>query len=184
MAEHTGGMIALVPRVDDAARLRVLGGERVDDLHLTLAYLGDDVTGMDPAARNAVVSITASVAANFPMIQARVMGHAVFNPDSYGGREPCVVYLVGDSRLIDDARSTLLTGLPSEVRDMQHAPFIPHITARYGARTLTYTGDVVFDRIMVAFAGERLSFPFSDYSAPIGASPFQQFWDLCTIYGY
>lgn len=52
--EYTGGMIALVPTEEDAARLAVDGGNLADRLHLTLAYLGDDVTGWEPAIVDAV----------------------------------------------------------------------------------------------------------------------------------
>ena len=41
--EHTGGMLALVP--DNADALAVEGGDPAGELHLTLLYLGDDVTG-------------------------------------------------------------------------------------------------------------------------------------------
>jgi hypothetical protein len=44
---HTGGMIALVPSNDSLVNLVVPGGDPVTELHLTLAYLGDDVTDWD-----------------------------------------------------------------------------------------------------------------------------------------
>lgn len=46
-SEHTGGMLALVPTAADIARLAVDGGDPPEELHLTLAYLGDDVTDWD-----------------------------------------------------------------------------------------------------------------------------------------
>ena len=40
----TSGMVALIPTTEDAARLALAGGEAPERLHVTLAYLGDDVT--------------------------------------------------------------------------------------------------------------------------------------------
>jgi hypothetical protein len=47
MPERTGGMIALLPDVESARLLALAapGAEHLDDLHLTLASLGDDVAG-------------------------------------------------------------------------------------------------------------------------------------------
>jgi hypothetical protein len=158
--EHTGGMIALIPRAEDCAQLIVPGGEKLDQLHLTLAYLGDDVSEMPPMMRNSVVAAAANAAASYPGIEARVMGHAVFNPDGHEGREPCTVYLVGDSNLIDYLRMDLLDSLAADIRALQHRPFLPHITARYGAaKKLDFTGPIAFDRLSVALGGETYDFP-------------------------
>lgn len=54
---HTGGMIALVPSNDSLVNLVVPGGDPVTELHLTLAYLGDDVTGWEPGYADAIDSI-------------------------------------------------------------------------------------------------------------------------------
>jgi hypothetical protein len=39
-----GGMIALMPTPEDAKRLAIKGGEAWSELHLTLAFLGDDMS--------------------------------------------------------------------------------------------------------------------------------------------
>ncbi len=52
---HTqGAMIALMPTVENAARLAIEGGEDAEQLHLTLRYLGKGAD-FDEAARAAIV---------------------------------------------------------------------------------------------------------------------------------
>jgi 2'-5' RNA ligase len=158
--EHTGGMIALIPRAEDAAALVIPGGEKADAMHLTLAYLGDDVSTLEPAVRNSIIAGVAEMAAHLPAVEARVFGGGVFNPDGYEGREPCSVYLVGDSTVIAMAHDGALQALPEEMRAEQHDPFIAHMTARYGAvKKLTFTGPITFDRLTVAMGEETYDFP-------------------------
>lgn len=163
--EHTGGMIALIPRAEDAAQLVVPGGEKADDLHLTLAYLGDDVSTMSSETRNTILAFAAASAATMPTIEARVFGHAVFNPDGHADRDPCSVYLIGDSAMIEMARHSIMEDLPGELRAIQHAPFIAHVTAKYALKKLSYIGDIAFDRLVVAFAGDQYVFTLGE---PLG----------------
>lgn len=158
--EQTGGMIALIPREDDAAALAVPRGDKPEEMHLTLVYLGSDVTGMDSRARNAIAAAVANVAVMLPPVQARVFAHATFNPDGHDDREPCAVYLIGDSTVLGPLRAELA----QFGGDDQHEPFVPHVTAGYGIKQskLTFTGPVVFDRLRVALAGDHYDFPLGE----------------------
>lgn len=164
-AKKTGGMIALYPRADDAYKMAIPGGEPLENLHVTLAFLGDDVTADDPQP---LAAVTAGLADTYSVITARIMGHALFNPD--GGdpddereMDSCAVYLVGDTeelpRLKEDVMSRLRTSQAEIPR--QHSPYIPHVTAGYSMpiERLSYTGPVLFDRIGLAFAGTTQYFP-------------------------
>lgn len=172
-ARQHGGMIAAVPREDCAQLLAVPGGEPVEELHLTLVYLGDDVTGQSP---DGVERLTAQFASENPAIPARVFGHALFNPqpavplhdDTNEAPEPCAVYLVNDQA----GQETPLTGLQGElateatrVFDLprQHRPFTAHVTAGYGldVAELDYVGDIVFDRLRLAFGGNHTDYPLT-----------------------
>lgn len=161
--EQLGGMVALIPRESDAEQLRVSGGEKLGELHLTLAYLGDDVTGWTADQRNhlTAVALNAAQAAGAP-VNARVIGPGMFNPDGHDGRQPCAVYLVGDSRMITPMRDMMR--IVAEIHEEQHEPFLPHITAGFGVPfgRLKYTGPVVFDRLRVAFAGDTYDFPLGE----------------------
>jgi hypothetical protein len=158
--EQTGGMIALIPRREDAEALSVPRGEPAEEMHLTLVYLGSDVSTMDNRQRNAIAAAVANVAVMLPPVQTRVFAHATFNPDGHNDREPCAVYLVGDSTVLGPLRAELA----QFGGDDQHEPFIPHVTAGYGVKQskLTFTGPVVFDRLRVALAGDHYDFPLGE----------------------
>ncbi|OBY33539.1 2'-5' RNA ligase family protein [Mycolicibacter kumamotonensis] len=163
-AKQTGGMCALYPRRDFAEALVVEGGEPVEDMHVTLAYFGEDVSDL-PA--DTVARAVASVADQYThAIEARVMGHAIFNPDGgpTGKFDPCIVYLIGDSQEIGPLRQQIVEACGSVLPNMhkQHEPFIPHCTAAYAIQKLTYTGPIVFDRISIDWAGQHMDFPLLD----------------------
>lgn len=164
--EQTGGMIALIPRAADLEDLVVSGGEDADELHLTLVYLGDDVRDWSSSSVNRVISAVSGEASRLPHLGARVFAHATFNPDGHAGRKPCAVYLVGETGVFDDLRRTFLPHVPGDVE--QHQPFFAHITAGYGIpqSRLSHVGDVVFDTLRLALAGEYWDFPLSDLDDP------------------
>lgn len=167
--EQTGGMIALIP--SDTETLRVSGGDKAEELHLTVVYLGDDVTEWSADRRNHVTmtATQAALSVGGP-VHARIMGHAVFNPD---GEKPCAVYLVGDSAML----APLHEILREVAHEDQHAPFIPHVTAGWGipVNRLKYTGPVVFDRMRVAFAGQVYDYPLGEVTEKSVASDFLVF---------
>ena len=177
--KHTGGMVALYPRSDFAQMLAGPGGEPVDDLHVTLVFLGEDVGYQDPRP---LVVATARVAESYGEITGRVFGHAVFNPDGHEGRSPCAVYLVGHSPELSQIHTDVVRAAEDvfPIPD-QHEPWLPHVTAGYsdqasvhpsrGGSPLSigeFTGEVIFDRLGLAFAGDTQFFPFHG-AALVGA---------------
>lgn len=149
-ADQTGAMIALVPA--DPDMLAVDGGEPVDELHLTLAYLGEaDQWSEDARAAlaTALDGITGSG------VDGQVFGWAAFNPASDSA---CAVYLV-ESPSVVELRAAVMDvlaatpGLPP--LPPQHPSFIPHVTAGYGTdiAALKYTGPILFDRLRLSFGG-------------------------------
>src|SRR5664279_3322346 len=91
--QHTAGMVALVPAAGDAAQLAVDGGLPVDELHTTLAFLGDDVTDWTPEQRDTVLTAVRAAAAGQAPLDCQVFGHAEFNPNAEDDHEPAAVYL-------------------------------------------------------------------------------------------
>lgn len=151
--EHTGGMVALIPADPDA--LAVDGGTPADELHLTLAYLGDDVTGWDEEHRALLVDDVKRIAASIGRsTEAEVMGHAMLNPTGAHDRDPCAVYLVSGPDL-PDLKAEFA---PHDVGD--HPVFLPHVTAGFGLEptALSYVGPVVFDRLRIALGMEVTDF--------------------------
>lgn len=166
------GMVALVPAEVD--QLTVNGGDPADQLHLTLAYLGDDVASWTPAERALVHEAAAMTAREFGGLDARAFAHASFNPDGgpNGDKEPCAVYLIGDNDELTELRAKLLAEIgPAQIPD-QHAPYVPHVTAGYGmdASALSYTGPLTFDRIRVALGGEVTDYPLGGGEALVASA--------------
>lgn len=169
---HTGGMIALVPA--DPAPLTVDGGLPAEELHLTLAYLGDDVTGWDADVTAGLVEQLRALAEGAGPVDARVMGHALFNPDGFDDREPCAVYLVGDAPAVTQLQQAVagvvegIDGVPA-----QHDPFTAHLTAGYGVEpsALSFTGPVVFDRLRVALGEDVTDLPLGAPASEPTADP-------------
>lgn len=167
---HTGAMIALVPAAEDAARLAIEGGEPIEELHLTLAYLGE-AAEWSSAQTNAVLAAMVDIAPASPIL-GEAWGHALFNPNTTG-KDPCAVYLVGADGLTDLRAAVLgaLADIGGPVPD-QHDPFVPHLTAGYGlpVTALTETGPVRFDRLRVAFAGRYEDIPLEQITTALTAS--------------
>lgn len=164
---HTGAMIALIPSEADAARLALDGGEAVDQLHLTLLFLGE---GADWSAdeRAMLVSRVAEQSRNLRPIEARAFGAAQWNP---GGDNPCWVWNVGDVREGDgtrlhDAFLVAAGAVGGRQIPEQYLPWSPHICAQYTDMNLSdeladRTGPVTFDRVRVVFAGDSHDFALS-----------------------
>jgi 2'-5' RNA ligase len=160
VAEHTGGMIALIPTDADRERLAVDGGEESDTLHLTLAYLGDDLTTLDDQAKQDLRAIGEGLAAGFGPIEADAFAHAAFNPND-PEKDPCAVYLVnGDFTVRQHAVSAAAAAL-GDAMPAPYPSYIPHLTAGYGldVGALSYTGPITFDRVRVAIAGDNTDYP-------------------------
>lgn len=155
MADYsTSGMVALLPA--DPESFTVPGGDPVDEMHLTLAYLGDDLDTWPEVDRAAVhAAVRDLIGDNSDPLTGRVFGHAVFNP----GDGSATVHLVGACdaivRFRDELWGRLRRALPGRELPEQHGPFVPHVTAGYGVpfARLDRTGPVRFDRVRVALAG-------------------------------
>lgn len=175
-AVHRGGMIALVPA--NAEDLTVDGGDPAEEMHLTLAYLGDDVSGWTDAQREAVHNLARAAAETREPMEARVFAHARFNPDGGpdGDRDPCAVYLIGDGASLADEREVMIERLRENLGEAsmpeQHSPFVPHVTAGYGVEvnSLSYTGPVTFDRVRVALGGDVTDYPMGGGEAMVAAA--------------
>jgi len=169
--QYTGGFLGLVP--DNAGQLAVDGGDPPEQMHLTLLYLGDDVASLDPAQLDQLRELVTASAPALDPVDARIIGHAVLNPDGSGDRKPCAVYLVGDSTGLDPLRqwaqwvTTAHDDYPTPPE--QHSPVLYHVTAGYGLKPdqLTYAGPVRFATLRLALAGDVLDVPLGDAEAPV-----------------
>lgn len=165
--QQTGAMIALVPRRSDAERLALPGGEDVDELHLTLYYLGDAVNFSDELRAYLVTALTDTVVLQ-PAVQATGFGAALWNPLS---DEPSIVLQVGGD-VVDRVHSEVCDVVCTVWADLdlpeQHTPWVPHVCLAYSSdaglvtQALERVGPIVFDRVRVAFAGQYTDIPLYD----------------------
>lgn len=122
--DHSGGsMLALYPPQEVAEGLTVPGGLAWDELHLTVAYLGDAAD----VGREVAEKAAEALAARGP-IAAQISGHARFT----GGDQGDVIVALVDSPDLEVLRRDaldLLAGLGVDVPS-DHG-YTPHITLTY-----------------------------------------------------
>lgn len=175
--EHTGAMIALVPSPADAERLAVEGGEPVDQLHLTLAYLGE-ADAIDADTRTAITEAVWTAAEAWGgTLTADGFSLSVFNPGDSNDRDTCVVVGVsGDT--IETAHTDIATALDGVFEaPEQHQPFAAHVTLAYTddlsmveELAESRVGEITFDRLRIAFAGEHTDIMLGTQPEPDAAA--------------
>jgi 2'-5' RNA ligase len=163
---HTGAMIALVPTIADAERFVLNGGEPLEQLHMTLIYLGE-AADISSESRLQLLDSVSRWAKVQPSIIATAFSVNVFNPM---GDEPCIVIGFGGDHLAsyNDEAIEVAEGAGIDT-SLSKRPWIPHVTLRYhdvSQGLIPYDvadlielaeqrmGDVAFDRLRVTFGGE------------------------------
>lgn len=142
---HTGAMIALTPRgAEDLA----VGSESADQLHITLAYLGQ-ADELDDQRRAHILEVAEAISTRVPL-KARVQGTAFINNE-------CTVILVDSAEL---------RAIQDEIEDTIGSKsswpgFLPHVTIDYGESQLEIPDlpdEIEFGALRVAFGGENHDF--------------------------
>lgn len=148
--EYAGGMVALKPANPDS--LAVGGGDPASELHVTLAFLGDDVSAMSEGALEAIAR-GAQMSAKYVPITAQVAGIG-----RLGDAGATVMFLNGDG--LTEARGEVLAEMEQYDRDEfhpQHEPFIAHMTLGYELNPADYEDvigtEFVLDRVDVHLGG-------------------------------
>lgn len=172
---HTGAMVALVPSNADAKRLRMKDGEPIDQLHTTLAYLGDADDISNKTRKTLVARLRALVVdAPIKIIKAEGFGLSVFNPpgverDDGKDRDTCLVLQLSGDELarVHTLVSNVVGRLDGLKLPEQPKPWIPHVTLTYVdeldaaqlVNAARRAGPVTFDRLRLAFAGDVVDVP-------------------------
>lgn len=160
-ANNTGAMVALFLPDEVAEQIVVPGGLPPEELHTTLAYLGEAENIPDPAKLRRNVEDFARSSAP---LSARLGGVIRFN----GGDEQAFCAAL-DAPKLPDLRQRLVErladiGIPAKTN---HG-FTPHITLKYlkpdEPAPLNNVPEIEFliDHLTLALADERISFPFGE----------------------
>lgn len=174
-----GAMIALVPSPADLQRLAIPGGEPVDQMHLTLVYLGE-AADIEPEIREELITWAREVAPSWDSVEGDGFAPAWFNPT---GEEPRLTLVCSGPDLAEMHETVLADVSDSLDLPDQHQPFIPHVTLAYidndpesgGAMAIfdqlgmdghVRTGPITFDRLRLAFGGEVTDIPLGSDDGP------------------
>jgi 2'-5' RNA ligase len=156
---YTGVMVAFYPSPDQARELAVEGGESAEQIHLTLAYLGDAGKDIPEAARARLTDTVRQWAAGQEPVRGKTNGLGLFT----GGET--VTYANVDAPRLPDIRQSLVRALTDQagvVVASDHG-YTPHMTLVYAdRRDITVPElDLVFDQVVIAWAGEHTAFPLA-----------------------
>lgn len=149
---QTGVMIAFYPSPDQATALAIDGGEAPEELHLTLAYLGNVGAELVEADEPRLIQAVAAWASSTQPVTGIINGVGLFkNPQD-------VTWASVDAPSLPTARQSLIAALDSaDLPALATHGFTPHITLKYGdARQANPPGlQLNFDSVVIAFAGQR-----------------------------
>ena len=171
---HTGSMLALVPADPDALALD--SGEPAEQLHVTLAYLGD-AADIPPEAVAALDDALAGLTGDLGPADGTVFGAAAWNTGT--GGQPCLVLSVGGAD-VDAAHGLAWAAVwqaaggwqPPE----QHQPWAAHLCLAYTPdpaalvpQALDRQGPIVFDRLRFTLGANAYDYPLT--GAPASGTP-------------
>ncbi|WP_431959450.1 2'-5' RNA ligase family protein [Actinacidiphila sp. bgisy160] len=170
-----GVMIALYPDLDTAERIAHPDGTAPEELHVTLAYLGQagDLGGHP----DDLPDLVRDLAADTEPLQGTIGGIGFFPPNEDG--TPCwvPVDVPGLTALQDRVASRLATSVFSEQLRTDHG-FTPHLTLGYDLPADTPAvppTPVHFDQLWVVVGQERTPIPLSlleeDAQPPAAPTP-------------
>jgi 2'-5' RNA ligase len=159
---NTGIMVALYPDPNLADALALDGGEKPDELHVTLAYLGqlDEQTETSP---DLLIERVTEWARAHPPLVGQVSGIGRFNAGP--GSEQPVVYASIDIPALPESRAMLIAALDdSPYRVARDHGFTPHMTLLYGGMDLNSldipTIETAFTHVSIMWGETRHDVPF------------------------
>jgi 2'-5' RNA ligase len=170
-APRTGVMVAFFPTIEQARELAIDDGEPEEEIHLTLAFLGEvgaELTDEDEA--HVVGAVTAWARTQGPITASTNGLGLFFTPDP-------VTYANVDSPDLPAARQRLVEYLDrAGVAPLQTHGYTPHMTLDYGDRRDINPAQVTmtFTTVTVAWAGNRIQIPLAQSTS--GERAYQDKW--------
>lgn len=164
--DPTGVMVAFYLPPALAQQVAVPGGEPVDELHVTLAFLGDARDLTDPDGLQGAVQAWAD---ETNLVDGEISGVGLFT----AGPEP-VTYLSVDCPALPAARQRLVDSWLEDQPVSELHGFTPHCTLAYANlldQVQAMGGDPVqFDTVSLVIGSERYDFPLGAQAANLVAS--------------
>ncbi len=174
-AHHTGMTLAFMLDEETARRLAIPDGEPAEDLHITLAFLGDssDFTGDIEQLKRCI----AAIASEMKPLQGKVSGVGRFSPSDSSDDTSPVIALV-DVQGLHRLRDALVMHLEAlGIQPANDFAYTPHITLAYidpdapmpiiDIQPPVY---LALDTICLAVGDDRTSFKMGDEQYP-------DYWD-------
>ncbi len=174
-AGHTGVMVALHPDVVAVRAITASPGvtEPTDQLHLTLAYLGDSTE--QPLATNKarlIDTVKRWALARSKSLKGTINGAGRFFHSEADNTN--AVWVAPDVAGLPELRQSLVEAIEAAGFDYsQDHGFTPHITVAYVAKdapapSIRIDTPVTFDRVTLAWGDERYDFPLGAVGAKAG----------------
>lgn len=163
MPKHTGAMIAAIPRIEDAKRIYVEGGTPLEELHLTLCFLGE-ASNYNDISQGYLTGLVNEHITHMTKVTGEAFSINLFNPNA---EEPATVLGVGgeDLKSLYNCVWHALEIYGLNYIPKQHSPWVPHITIAYDDYSdkidelTSKLGTVVFDRIRIVFGDNSIDIP-------------------------
>lgn len=158
---HTGAMIALIPSASDLERLAVEGGEALEELHLTLAYLGE-ADQIDEETRSRIIDAAGQYFTDAVATEAFSVN--AFNPHNPDMETALVLGVKGED-LVGPRSNAVSAVRGFFAMPDNHEPWLPHVTLAYSddvSQTADFVGrlgPIKFDTLRFAFGDEVHDIP-------------------------
>jgi 2'-5' RNA ligase len=169
---HTGVMVAFYPSRAQQQELAVKGGEPAEEIHLTLAFLGEVGAELQPEDEARVIEAVAGWAADQQPVAAITNGHGIFTSGP-----TAVTYASIDAPALPAARQGLVEALDkAQLPPLRNHGYTPHMTLAYDEwRDVDVPAmELLFDAVVVAFAGNQTKIPLGVASAATPAPAVTQ----------
>jgi 2'-5' RNA ligase len=171
---QTGLFIGFMVPEDVAIRLAIAGGEPDEDLHITLAYLGD-LTELLPNAGAIAVDVARGFASANGSLECTIAGFGKFDP--VPDRPTTVLWANPNVPGIQRFRAGLVAALSNAGLELTGlgtvGPYVPHITLAYvepgqivSPPDLSGLPSFSLDELTVGVGDHRICFPLEGANEP------------------
>lgn len=159
---NTGAMVALMIPPEIGEQIAIAGGEPIEDLHITLAFLGE-TSDIDPERLPLLRQELSNIAQCHYSLSGRIAGLGRF--DAPEG-QPDPIIALPDIPGLPELRQALVSGLHDILvpANNEHG-YTPHITLAYIEKSAPMPVkdvpnlDLYFDQICLVLGDERFFFP-------------------------